>query len=165
MPHFEPGHSIGAETRFKPGQSGNPGGRPKGLATIARAVLAEATAEGDMTKAEALMRRLYDLAVNEGNVQAIKLLLDREWPAPNRHETSRDDVPMVIVRNYTGLEFEERAVPKAAREFDERLIPGTVEDPPEATPEPTVRAPDEPEASGWAIQRPDDDDRDTTAVL
>ena len=58
MPNFEPGHSIGTDTRFKPGQSGNPAGRPRGLATIARAVLAEATAEGSMTKAEALMRRL-----------------------------------------------------------------------------------------------------------
>jgi len=156
MGQFHSGHHIGKSTRFKPGQSGNPGGRPKGLATIARAVLAEATAEGDMTKAEALMRRLYDLAVNEGNVQAIKLLLDREWPAPNRYDRSNDELPLVVIRDYTGAHHEH---------CQERLIPSTVEDPPEVTSEPVVRAPDKAEASGWDVRRPDDEERDTTAVL
>ena len=64
MSQFEPGHSIGKSTRFQPGQSGNPGGQPKGLATVARKVLAEAAAEGDMTKRDALMRKLYELALD-----------------------------------------------------------------------------------------------------
>ena len=49
-----------------------------------------------------MVRRLYELAL-EGNVPAIKLLLDREWPAPSRSDLARaDDVPLVIVKNFTG---------------------------------------------------------------
>ena len=87
---FEQGNEIGVATRFKPGQSGHPGGRPKGLSTIAHKVMTEAVAAGDVTKAETVVRKLFDLAM-EGNVQAIKLLLDHEWPAPNRHEIAGAD--------------------------------------------------------------------------
>ena len=31
MGSFKPGHNVGKSTRFKPGQSGNPGGKPKGF--------------------------------------------------------------------------------------------------------------------------------------
>ena len=98
------------------------------------------------------MRRLYDLAVNEGNVQAIKLLRDREWPAPNRYDRSNDELPLAVMRDYTGEHHEH---------CHERLIPSTVDDEPEATSESIVRA---PEASTWTIQRPDDDERDTTVA-
>ena len=86
---FEQGNEIGVATRFKPGQSGNPGGRPKGLSTIAHKVMTEAVAAGDVTKAETVVRKLFDLAM-EGNVQAIKLLLDREWPANTTVEVTAD---------------------------------------------------------------------------
>ena len=152
---FKQGNNIGAATRFQPGQSGNPGGRPKGMAAIAHKVMAEAVAEGDMTRAEALVRKLFELAM-EGNVQAIKLLLDREWPAPNRYDRSNDEVPLLIIKDFTGEHHEH---------CQERLLPSTVDDPPEATSEPTVRAPDAPEASGWEVRRPGDEDRETTAVF
>ncbi len=72
------------------------------MATVARKVLSEAAGEGDVTKAEAVVRRLYELAL-EGNVPAIKLLLDRESPAPSRSDLARaDEVPMVVIRDYTG---------------------------------------------------------------
>ena len=106
---FEEGNTHGVATRFQPGQSGNPGGRPRSMATVARKVLSEAAGEGDVTKAEAVVRRLYELAL-EGNVPAIKLLLDREWPAPSRSDLARaDDVPLLILRDYTGRSAERGA--------------------------------------------------------
>ncbi len=152
MSQFEPGHSIGKSTRFQPGQSGNPGGQPKGLATVARKVLAEAASEGDMTKGEALMRKLYELAL-DGNVHAIKLLLDREWPAPRSGELSRDDTPVVVLRDYTGLRFNQP---------EERVVESTPPSEPEAIPE---QATAEEENPGWSVRRPDDDDRPSGAVL
>ena len=86
---FEEGNTHGVATRFQPGQSGNPGGRPRSMATVARKVLSEAAGEGDVTKAENVVRKLFDLAM-EGNVQAIKLLLDREWPANTTVEVTAD---------------------------------------------------------------------------
>ena len=54
-----------------------------------------------------MVRRLYELAL-EGNVPAIKLLLDREWPAPSRSDLARaDDVPLVIVHVSNGAAMEE----------------------------------------------------------
>jgi len=87
---FEKGNTYGVETRFKPGQSGNPAGRPRGLAAIARKQLEEIAADGDQTRGELVVRKLIDLAL-AGNVQAIRLILDREWPAPNRHEIAGAD--------------------------------------------------------------------------
>ncbi len=151
MSQFEPGHSIGKSTRFQPGQSGNPGGQPKGLATVARKVLAEAASEGDMTKGEALMRKLYELAL-DGNVHAIKLLLDREWPAPRSGELSRDDTPVVVLRDYTGLRLND---PK------ERVIESTPPSEPSAIPGQAPIA----EPPTWSVRRPDDEDRPSGAVL
>lgn len=34
MPQFEPGNDAGKEHRFKPGQSGNPAGKPKGTMSL-----------------------------------------------------------------------------------------------------------------------------------
>ncbi len=79
-----------------------------------------------------------------GNVQAIKLLLDREWPAPNRHE-NKNDVPLVRLVDYTGQ-----------HESAERpLIPSTVEDEPTTRPQ-TVSPASPAPVSTWAIQRPEE---------
>ena len=109
---FKQGNNIGVATRFKAGQSGNPGGRPKGMAAMAHKVMSEAFAEGDMTKAEAIVRKLFDLAM-EGNVPALKLLLDREWPAPTRHEISGD----------LHVSAMQQQIEDAARELDRLLAP------------------------------------------
>ena len=61
--------------KFKPGQSGNPSGRPKGA--LNKATLAtQALLDG---KAEALTRKAVELAKN-GNLVALGLCLDRLLP-------------------------------------------------------------------------------------
>jgi len=92
---FEQGNNLGAGTRFKPGQSGNPGGRPKGFSTLVRKVLAESTeAGGNMTNLEAIARKLIEMAI-AGDIPAMRLVLDREWPKPSRLEIAgRDGGPV-----------------------------------------------------------------------
>jgi hypothetical protein len=64
-----------AMTKFKPGQSGNPGGRPKG--SLNKATLAaQALLEGE---AEALTRKVVELA-KSGNPMALRLCLERLLP-------------------------------------------------------------------------------------
>jgi hypothetical protein len=106
---FTKGNTYGMATRFQPGQSGNPDGRPRGFEAMARKQLEEAAADGDQTRGEQLVRKLIALAVG-GNVQAIKLVLDREWPAPNRHEIAGGDGGALQLQ-----------VEEAAREFDRLL--------------------------------------------
>jgi hypothetical protein len=80
------------DTRFKPGKSGNPKGRPpvgKSLAEIVRAVGAEPTVEG-IPRIEAVVRRLYRDA-EAGRHGATALLLDRGFgKVPLIVETWRD---------------------------------------------------------------------------
>ena len=67
---------IQAGGRFKPGQSGNPAGKPKGArhrATIA----AQALLDGE---AEALARKAVDLAL-AGDMGALRLCLERVVPS------------------------------------------------------------------------------------
>lgn len=58
-------------TRFKPGQSGNPGGRPKGVAALAR----EHTPE-------AIKALVAALKCKKERVSAAIALLDRGWGKP-----------------------------------------------------------------------------------
>ena len=72
---------------FKPGQSGNPNGRPAGSRN--RATLAiEALLEGE---AEALTRKAIDLA-KAGDMQALRLCMDRLAP-PRRDFPVAFDLP------------------------------------------------------------------------
>ena len=61
---------------FKPGQSGNPSGRPKGARNRATLAL-EAILEGE---AEAITRKVIELAL-DGDTVALRLCLDRIAPA------------------------------------------------------------------------------------
>ena len=64
-----------AATRFKPGKSGNPAGKPKG--TLNKATMAaQALLDGE---AEGLTRRAIELAL-QGNMQALRLCLERLLP-------------------------------------------------------------------------------------
>lgn len=60
---------------FKPGQSGNPAGRPSGTRNVAT-MAAQALLDGE---AEALSRKALEMALN-GDITAMRLCLDRIVP-------------------------------------------------------------------------------------
>ena len=74
-------------TQFKPGQSGNPSGRPKG-ARNKSTIAAEALLDGE---AETITRRCIDLAL-EGDSTALRLCLSRILPV-KRDRTIELDLP------------------------------------------------------------------------
>ena len=76
------GQKQGKDTRFKPGQSGNPAGKPKG-AKNRTTVMTQALLEGE---AEILVRKLIELAT-AGNLTALKVCVDRLCP-PMKAQTA-----------------------------------------------------------------------------
>jgi len=64
------------KTQFKPGQSGNPNGRPLG----SRSKMSIALDELGGVSAEAIVVALVD-AAKEGNTAAARAILNRVWPA------------------------------------------------------------------------------------
>lgn len=77
------------DTRFQPGQSGNPGGRPKGSRTktfVALDTLGEGVAE-DIVKALAEKAKA-------GDVMAGRAILERVWPARKGRNIEFDLPPM-----------------------------------------------------------------------
>jgi len=75
-------------TAFKPGQSGNPAGRPKGLPNkVNRAVIA---LMGE--NAEQVAQRVVDAAL-EGDLVAARLILERTSPVPKDRAIQLPDMP------------------------------------------------------------------------
>ena len=87
------------DTRFKPGQSGNPNGRPKGSLN-ATTLAAQALLDGE---AEALTRKAIELAKG-GDLAALRLCMDRLLPPRKDRPVSLDlpridgarDIPIAI---------------------------------------------------------------------
>jgi hypothetical protein len=77
------------DTRFKPGQSGNPSGRPCGSRNKATLAI-DALLDGE---AEKLTRKAIDLA-NGGDLQALKLCMDRIVP-PRRDRPVTFTLPVI----------------------------------------------------------------------
>jgi len=73
--------------RFRPGQSGNPAGRPKGARNRAT-LAAEALLEGE---AEALTRKAIEMALG-GDTNALRLCMERLLP-PRRDRPISIDLP------------------------------------------------------------------------
>ena len=87
-----------AEHQFKPGQSGNPNGRPKKLPRLDDLLSDIMGEEKDgMTAAEAILKRLRQMAT-QGNIKAAEMLLDRSYgkaKQPVEH-TGKDGAPIEI---------------------------------------------------------------------
>lgn len=67
------------EHQFKPGQSGNPNGRPKKLPRLDDLLSDIMGEEKDgITAAEAILKRLRQMAT-QGNIKAAEMLLDRSY--------------------------------------------------------------------------------------
>lgn len=88
-----------SDTRFKPGQSGNPSGKPKGARNKFLMAL-EAIGEAE---AEEIVRATIAKA-KEGDAQAARTILERVWPARKGARmtfdlpavTSAQDLPVAI---------------------------------------------------------------------
>jgi hypothetical protein len=98
----EPAKTGRVQGRFKPGQSGNPRGKPRGSrnkTTLAVQALLDGEAEG-------LTRKAIELAL-AGDVQCLRLCLDRISPAPraravaiNLPEVGRYDAADALLASY-----------------------------------------------------------------
>jgi len=77
------------DTRFKPGQSGNPNGRPKGSLN-ATTLAAQALLDGE---AEILTRKAIELAKG-GDLAALRLCIDRLVP-PRKDRPVSFDLPKI----------------------------------------------------------------------
>ena len=77
------------DTRFKPGQSGNPNGRPRGSLN-ATTLAAQALLDGE---AEALTRKAIELAKG-GDLTALRLCMDRLLP-PRKDRPVSLDLPRI----------------------------------------------------------------------
>jgi len=89
-----------AEHQFKPGQSGNPNGRPKKLPRLDD-LLSEIMGEekDGITAAEAILKRLRHMAT-QGNIKAAEMLLDRSYgkaKQPIEH-TGKDAAPIEYIK-------------------------------------------------------------------
>jgi hypothetical protein len=106
-----------AATRFKPGKSGNPSGRPKGARNKASA-LAQKLMEG---QTEAVVQRVIDAALT-GDMQACKLIVERLLPPVKERPIDPDAIklPASINAKTAGQTFS--AIFKAVA--GGRIVPG-----------------------------------------
>ena len=114
---FIKGNTIGKETRFRTGQSGNPAGRPPDrlrkrieaeLEKIASSKPGEAR-----TKLDLLAENIVSDALR-GDSQSRKLLIERLYPMLNRHELAGAEGNAISL--HWGNEMQQ-----AAQEFQEML--------------------------------------------
>ena len=78
-----------SDTKFKPGQSGNPNGRPKGSKNK-RTLALEALLEGE---AEGLTRKCIDMA-KKGDTTALRLCMERIYPV-RKGSPKNIDIPEI----------------------------------------------------------------------
>lgn len=91
------GGKISPETEFKPGQSGNPNGRPKKLPSLDRLlpeVLGDEIQED--SKIKQILDKLVDQAIKKGDVRAAQILLDRGYGAPKQTITNDGEITITV---------------------------------------------------------------------
>jgi len=106
---FVKGNTIGQETRFKTGQSGNPAGRPPDK--LRRHIYAEldkiereATGKHEaVTKLQVLAERIVEDAI-AGCIASRKMLVDRLYPMLNRHELAGAEGSAISLRWETEMQ-------------------------------------------------------------
>ena len=91
------------DTRFKPGQSGNPGGRPKGLLNLTAMLRKELRARNN-EKARELVKAAVEQAI-DGKGGALKEVLDR--------------IDGTVVQRYQQEDIERRVLETAERVLPE----------------------------------------------
>ena len=98
---FVKGNTIGAATRFKTGQSGNPAGRPPDrLRKHINAELEKIASSGpgeSRTKLELFAENIVSDALR-GDSQSRKLLIERLYPMLNRHEIAGAEGEAINIR-------------------------------------------------------------------
>ena len=121
---FEQGNQIGKDTRFKPGESGNPSGRPRD--TLKEWIEAELEKVVEMqdgegqTKLQILAATIVDDSIG-GCIQSRKMLIDRIYPVLSKHEIAGSKDRELVVRWQSEMEA-------AAEELD-RILGFGREDP------------------------------------
>ena len=88
------------KTAFKPGQSGNPKGRPKkglALTDILRDI--GNTKQGNKTKKQMMLEKAYELALS-GDLRAIQFIVERiDGKALERLSVNTSDAPFEVWRS------------------------------------------------------------------
>ena len=107
-PSLDADYAVGygrppVHTRFQPGRSGNPKGRPRGSKNFStlvdeelakRVTVLENGKPRTMTMREALVKRLVNRAVG-GDPRAITLVLDQERQATQQKESQADALGLI----------------------------------------------------------------------
>ena len=130
-----PGTTLGGVTGkgFLPGQSGNPGGRPKGLARRVRELVGE---DGEAI-VQFLVETMHDSSARRRDrLEAARLLADRGWGRPAQaleiELELANQQPALDVRRLSSEDREtmisilERYVPNAAEMAATGAIPGRI---------------------------------------
>ena len=98
---FSKGNTIGAATRFKTGQSGNPAGRPpdrlRKHINVELEKIASSEPGESRTKLELLAENIVSDALR-GDSQSRKLLIERLYPMLNRHEIAGAEGEAINIR-------------------------------------------------------------------
>jgi len=94
---------------WKPGQSGNPKGRPKNIKTIPEILRKigeeEGTKNGEYTKLDVVMRKVFEYAL-AGKSWAVQFIAERtEGKVTDTHEIiGNDPIPINIIVNKDGAD-------------------------------------------------------------
>jgi hypothetical protein len=120
-------------SRFQPGQSGNPQGRPKRLPSFISELLTELTeeipasggGEKKITRQRALVRGLVTAAI-EGNMRALTLLVpvlarssDAEDESPSGSEEDREILDAYVAREAKRQRRDESGEPSSTKPEEE----------------------------------------------